>query len=450
MEASAELIKLKLYKGKNILGIATDFIANTPDFIHRKEEELGDFYQVKVPVRELFVTFRPSVIKRVLQTNARNYKKSVAFQHLKSFVGEGLVTSEGDLWKKQRKISQPVFYKANLQNLITGMGEVAEAYYQDLASRVREEDSVNMAMEMMQVTADVVMRTLFSSAKGFDKQQMYESVGFGQEVIIKRIYMPFQKQMDVLTGKDRKFEQTKKAFDDMIFSLIRERKANPGNQVDLLSMMLNARYADTGEPMEEQQLRDELVTFYLAGHETSANALSWTLYLMAKQPDIIEKVRAEEARVLNGKLPTMDDLKKLTYTRQVLEEGLRLYPPAYVVSREAIGEDIMEGVKIPAGSTIYLSFYALQRSPQYWEEPNSFRPDRFSPENKIPRHAYMPFGAGARMCIGNHFAMMEMQILLSMLIRRFDIGLLSDKPISMQPLVTLKPKNGIMMRIKPR
>ncbi|MEL6193768.1 MAG: cytochrome P450 [Bacteroidota bacterium] len=450
MGAEQELTKLRLYKGKNLLGIATDFLANTPDFVHKKEAELGDFYKIRVPRRDLFVIFRPSVIKHVLQSNARNYKKSIAYQTLKEFLGEGLVTSEGDLWKKQRKISQPVFYKSNLKNLISGMVKVVDEYYLELAQRVEGEDTINIASEMMQVTADVVMGTLFSSAYGFDKEQMYEAVGFSQEVILKRAYMPFQRQIDKLTGTHKKFIRNKQAFDEMIFRMIKDRKENPADHVDLLSMLLNAKYEDTGEGMSDQQLRDELITIYLAGHETSANALSWTLFLMAQKPEVVEKLREEERRVLNGRLPVMEDFSQLPYSRQVLDEGMRLYPPAYVVSRQAIEDDIVDGAKIPSDSSVYLSFYALQRSPKYWEHPDEFNPERFSPENKIPRHAYMPFGAGARMCIGNHFAMMEMQILLCLLVRRFDFSLVPDQKIEMQPLVTLKPKHGILLKMKPR
>ena len=212
----------------------------------------------------------------MLQSNARNFKKSVAYQTLKEFLGEGLVTSEGDLWKKQRKISQPVFYKSNLKNLISGMVRVVDEYYQELAQRVEGEATINIASEMMQVTAEVVMGTFFSSAYGFDKEQMYEADGFSQEVILKRAYMPFQRQMDKLTGTHKKFIQNKNAFDEMIFRMIKERKENPGDHIDLLSMLLSAKYEDTGEGMSDQQLRDELITIYLAGHETSANALSWT------------------------------------------------------------------------------------------------------------------------------------------------------------------------------
>jgi cytochrome P450 len=212
---------------------------------------------------------------------------------------------------------------------------------------------------------------------------------------------------------------------------------------------MDARYEDTGEAMPPNLLKDELITIFSAGHETSANALAWTLYLLAKHPDIAQKVKAEAEEVLQGRMPAFDDLRKLTYARQVIEEGMRLYPPAWGIGRYALEDDQWQDYHIEKGTVMACEIYGLHHHPDLWENPEVFDPERFSPEQvkARPSHHYLPFGAGPRMCIGNHFAMMEMQLLLPLLVRSFNFELLENQSIEMEPLITLRPKNGIQMRL---
>jgi len=442
---------IPLYKGKGIFGLSTDFLKNVAQFTHEKEAEMGDFYRVRLLI-PLFVAFRPDIIKHVLQTNAKNYRKSRAYTQLKLALGNGLVTSEGQFWRRQRKMAQPAFYKARLEELFIEMNKVTDSYMLDLKNRIEQKQIIDASKEMMQVTADIALRTLFSSDNPNEQESTYRMMSEMQEYVINRIHHPFQIPLQYINGNHRKFKQYRKTFNTNIFQLIEGRRRMKTRPNDLLSMLLDAKDAETGEGMTDEQLRDEAITIFSAGHDTSANALSWTLHLLAQHPEIVIKLRIEEEKVLNGQAPTFDQLRQLQYHQQVIEEGMRLYPPAHAVVREAIEEDEIEGVKIPKNAVVFISIFALHRSPKYWKNPLQFNPDRFSPEQKKqqPKLTYMPFGAGARMCIGNHFAMMEMQLLLARLIRHFDFDVVSKEPIDFIPLITLKPKNAIQLICKPR
>ena len=462
MESKVSNPSLPIYQTKNLLGLPTEFFKNTALFCHQHEEDLGDFFEMKVPKRKLFVTFRPSVIRNVLQTQAKDFQKSPSYDLLKNFLGNGLVTSEGDFWKKQRRIAQPVFYKARLTQLVETMGTMSQAYVDRLWKRAKKEReehrevlglTVNIAEEMMAITSDIVLQTLFSASQNQDKAHIFHSVTFFQELFIRQLYRPYERPFHGIMGLNRKFDRLKREFDEQILSLIEGRRTLIGEKPnDLLTMLLEAQDDETGEGMSDLQLRDEAITIYMAGHETSSNALSWTLYLLSQHPEYVQKIQEEEKEVLNGRIPGIADINRLTFTKQVLEEGMRLYPPAYVVSRQATKDLEIEGISIPKDSIVYMSIFALQRSPKYWKDPLLFRPERFE-ESKIGKRAkmtYLPFGAGARMCIGNHFAMMEMQILLIILLKQFDIQWVPHQDIQMQTLVTLKPKGGIQLKLIPR
>ncbi|MEO1437825.1 MAG: cytochrome P450, partial [Bacteroidota bacterium] len=434
-------------KGKGMFGLATSFMDNTAEFIHRMEPELGDFYQIRVPAPNVFITFRPSLIAHITQKNARNYLKSKSYDQMKMFLGNGLVTSEGDFWKKQRRIIQPVFYKDHLKKLYEKMVDVTEGYIKDLGKRVDQNPELCMSHEMMHVTAEIVMQTLFSTSNPQDKESMYQNVTYFQKYTLQHIYRPYLKPLHRINGKTARFNKGLKSFDDMVYRLISERKGKEDQFFDLLSLLLATKDADTGERMSDLEARDEAITLYMAGHETSANGMSWTLHLLSKHPEIVEKIREEDQRVLNGRLPEFADLRNLPYVRQVVDEGMRIFPPVHSFSRRTIEADVLDGVPIPANSNLMISVFGLHRSPKHWKDPMVFNPDRFTPENvkARPRLTYMPFGAGSRMCIGNHFALMEMQLLLLMIVRHFDFKMVPGHPVETEPLITLKPKHGMQM-----
>ncbi|MDF1863684.1 MAG: cytochrome P450 [Saprospiraceae bacterium] len=441
--------QIPVFKSNQSLIRGKEFLMDPLKFTVEQSNKLGGFFRVPFYFRKMFILTDLEAIRHVLNTNQKNYKKSPAYDQLKQALGNGLVTSERDFWRHQRRLIQPIFYKNQMEGLFKTMGEVAKNYLENLALQIQSKEDIDLTKEMMNITADIVLKTLFSSKNPASQKEMYETMEVAQNYIMNRVTSPHLIPLNYVNGHHRRFKKTMKTFDANILNLIEERRNDPNPPADLLTMLLMARDEETGEGMNDKQLRDEAITLYSAGHETSANALSWTLFAISKRPDIIKKIREEVHTYLGDKFPTFENIRNLKYTQQVIEEGMRLYPPAYGIGRENIEADEIIGYKIPRKSIIYISIYAVHRNPKLWKNPEEFNPSRFDPEQvKVrPRLAYMPFGAGPRMCIGNHFAMMEMQLILAMWIKKFRFELDENHPIEPNPLITLKPKYGIKMKL---
>ena len=438
---------LKTYKENNFFSRSKAFLKHPGVFIAEKSKTYGETFYLYIPLRTVICTTDPNVIKYVLQTNQKNYRKSFAYKQLRLALGMGLVTSEGDFWRKQRRMIQPTFYKTQLEDLFKGMFEETENYVAELEAKRGTE--IDISEEMMHLTSNVVLRTLFSSANDLDPKEVYRQMVGAQEYMVHRINNPLKIPFNYINGRHRQFLKDKNAFNAKIYGLIDSRKLEENPPNDLLTMLISAKDAETGEGMSNEQLRDEAVTIFAAGHETSANALAWTFYLLSQHPEVVKKLRKEFDEVLEGRTPKLGDLPRLQYTKQVIEEGMRLYPPAHAVGREAIENDEIDGEKIKKDTIVLISIYALHRSEKYYENPDDFDPERFTPENvkARPKNAYLPFGAGPRMCIGNHFAMMEMQLILASLIQKFDFKLIPNQNVEMSALITLKPKKNIRLQL---
>jgi cytochrome P450 len=452
----ANKVKMKstipVFKGKNPLLRGAEFLKNPFLFTTGPGLSIGDFYRIPFIFRRVYVTTNHEVVKHVLQTHQKNYVKSVAYRHLKLALGNGLVTSEGEYWRRQRRLAQPVFYKTQLEEIFLKMAAVAERSMTNLATKAAEGQALDIAKEMMGITSDIVLKTLFSADNPADLSEMYRIMIEAQDYIVFRTTRPHLIPLVYLNGMHRHFRKDMDWFDGHLYRLMDERRHDPNPPNDLLTMLLSARYEDTGEAMSHQQVRDEAITLFAAGHETSSNGLAWTLYLLAQHPEVLAKLRQEIETVLGGRTPAFEDLRHLAFTLQVIQEGMRLYPPAFAIGREPLQDDEIMGEKIPAGSVIFISIAAMHRDPRFWERPNEFYPDHFLPETEKerPRLAYMPFGAGPRMCIGNHFALMEMQLLLALLVRHFDFETVKGHPVEPEPLITLKPRHGILMKVRQR
>lgn len=435
------------YKEKNFLTRGFDFLNDPVDFPIKQEEKLGDFFLLNSPLRKIFITHNPEVIKHTLVTNQRDYIKSPAYAQLKLALGNGLVTSEGDFWRRQRRLAQPAFYKKSLLGIIEKMVDSTTSFCESIESKRGEK--VLFSHLMMDVTSEIVLKSLFSVENEADKLELYRQIIDAQDYIMYRTTRPLMIPFMYLNGRHRKFLKDKASFDEMAYNFIRQHReaANPPD--DFLTMLIHSKDADTGESMSDEEIRDETITLFAAGHETSSNALAWTAYLLSQNPDIYRKVKEEAERVIGNKKPQFADIQQLTYTKQVIEEGMRLYSPAYAVGREAAVDTEVLGTKIPKKSIMFISISAAHRSKKNWKHPNEFDPDRFHPDRvkSIPKYAYMPFGAGQRMCIGNHFAMMEMQLVLAMLCQRFGFEYLGEGEPGYQALVTLKPANDMPMRL---
>jgi cytochrome P450 len=420
-------------------------------------DRYGDVVRFRFGPFQYYLVNDPDVVKHVLVDNPKGYTKSRNYLGLKVVLGEGLLTSEGDHWRRQRKLAQPAFHRDKLAGFAASMSRATR----DMLTRWSSEGSASsfcIHAEMMRLTFRIVGLTLFSSDVDGDAKDVGQALevamhwanDYAESIVRFPPYIP--------TPGNLRFKRAKRTLDDVVFRLIAERRESARKTNDFGSDLLGMLMAATeeggvaGSGMDDQQLRDEIITMILAGHETTANLLSWTFHLLSKHPEVERRVREEARRVLGDRDPVLEDVKGLEYTRMVLEEALRLYPPAWVFERQAVTADELGPYRIAPGAIVGICPYVMHRHPDHWENPEGFDPERFRPERaeKRARYAYLPFGGGPRTCVGNHFAMMEAQILLSMIVREHRLELEPSHPVVLDPVITLRPKNGIHVRRRPQ
>lgn len=393
----------------------------------------------------------PSGIERILLDNAGNYVKSrIARRLLEPGLGQGLLTSDGEAWRRQRRIMAPAFDHRSLMSYAPLMTEATSAVlarWDDLPVGT----GLDMMTEMMRLTLAIISRAMFSTDAEEVRGLIEESVGRYQvEVrpgLLDLLDVPEWVPRPVSRGWSRIFDR----FDAVIARLM-QRSPGDGGPKDLLARLLEARDAETGLGMSAQEVRDQVVTIFMAGHETTALALTWTWYLLALHPEAAATFHAELDNVLAGRTPTFEDLPRLGYTRMVLEEAMRLYPPAHTISRQALEEDEVEGFRVRKGSMVFIVPWLIHRHRLLWERPETFDPLRFAPEQAAarPRFAYLPFGGGTRICIGAGFAMTEALIILAMLGQRYRLHLAEGFPVEPVGLITLRPRHGLRMTLERR
>lgn len=366
---------------------------------------------------------------------------------LNPVLGNGLVTSEGDFWLRQRRLVQPAFHRERLQELFVTMGNITDAFLAEMET-FRGKSAVDIDAKMMGITADIALKTLFGNISNEDKMQIYHQVNRTQKYLVTRVRRPYRIPLMVVNGEKNRFKTDLAYFNKLVFEFIHQRHGMEEKPNDLLQLLLDSLDEETGARMNDQQIRDEAITMFAAGHETSATALSWLLLELARQPEIVAKIRKEGELFEN--VPSFEQLLKLPYTRQVIEEGMRLYPPAWTMTREALTDDNVDSQSIPKGISVFMSIYELHRNPNIWDNPLVFNPENFSPENVKNRDKfnYLPFGAGPRLCIGQQFAMMEMQLILAALIKRFDFEIDPGHHVGIYPQIVLKSTNGIKLFVK--
>jgi cytochrome P450 len=361
-------------------------------------------------------------------------------------LGNGLLTSEHEVHARQRKLLAPAFAHKRIAGYADTMARHADA----AQSRWQDGATLDLAEEMMKLTLAIVGRTLFDVDVSGDARVVGEALTEAMQYMIDSVTsipLPWSWPLPRNLRARRAVEE----LDQVVYRIIAERRAQPGDRGDVMSMLLAAR-DDENTGMTDRQIRDEAMTLILAGHETTANAMAWTFHLLMQHPAVFDRVRAEVDSVLAGRLPTMEDLPKLPYSLSVLKESMRLYPPAYLMGRQAIREVELGGQSIKRGAIVFVNIYCMHRRASYFEAPDAFRPERFSPENEktMVKGAYIPFGGGERICIGNHFAMMEAHLLLAVLASRVDFTLAREPHVVPEPLVTLRPKNGLAVRVRRR
>jgi cytochrome P450 len=420
----------------------------------RFHAKYGDIFSLSLPFNKVVVAAKPEFAKYVLLENNKNYTKSLAYEMLAVLLGNGLLTSEGEFWKKQRKLIQPAFHKQKLAALTAMMVARTEEAVDRFKAYSENGGDVDMLPEMTDLTLDIISKSIFSSGLSREKaMQVGEHITRLNEYAVEKLNNPIRLPAKFPTPFNIRERKSMQALDDVIYAIIEARRKEGVSKDDLLSILLDAKEEETGEGMDNKQLRDEVMTIFIAGNETSSNALSWMFYLLSQNPEAEQKMMAEINEKLDaGTELTFENLMQFNYVRMVIEESMRLYPPAWSVGRRNIEDDEIGGYHIEKGTNVLVPLFLFHRSAKYWDEPMAFRPERFAPDkrNNIDRFVYMPFGGGPRLCIGNHFAMLEMQIILILLYRHFKFELQPGFVAEEDPLITLRPKNGMKMKVSKR
>jgi cytochrome P450 len=418
-------------------------------FFSNLAQQYGDLAYMRMAGEHLFLASNPAVIKDVLVTHNQNFHKSRGLERIKILLGEGLLTSEDAFHLRQRRLMQPAFHRER----IAAYASTMVAY----ADRVRRGwtpgTTLDIAREMSRLTLLIVGKTLFDAEVESQARDVGEAMS-GLMDSFWTLMLPFGETLQRLPIPHvRRGRKARERLDAIIYGMIRERRANLGDRGDLLSMLLLAQDdEDKGSGMTDRQIRDEAMTIFLAGHETTANALTWTWYLLSQSPEVERRLHEEIDRVLEGRLPGVADVDRLPYTTRIVTESMRLYPPAWLVGRRAVNEYSIGPYYVPPRSIIIMSQWIVQHDPRHYADPDRFEPDRWTPEFKaaLPRFAYFPFGGGPRQCIGESFAWMELVLLVATLAQQWRFELVPGHPIVPQAAVTLRPKHGMRMVVRRR
>ncbi|WP_343613720.1 cytochrome P450 [Flavobacterium sp.] len=413
---------------------------NPIPFHKRYFEKFGDSFSIRIGLTRYIILSRDNEIAQyILVKNQRNYNKS-KFQsvYLSKYLGKGLLTSDGDFWLKQRRLIQPAFHKQKMNQLVDNMNKTITAEIDNL----EEDKFFDVFPAMSQLAFNVVAKSLFEFSISEEKLHrikfIIEEV---QKFLVKEIRLPHKAFWFSLSGQVRKHLNLAAENNKIIREIIESRNASNEEFNDLLNMLMETRYEDTGEGMSMQQLIDEIKVLFIAGHETTANALTFTLHFLGRYPEIQQKIFDEIREIESHTDNVIEQLQKMTYTNAVLNESMRLYPPAWITDRENVEDDSLAGFKIKKNTLIGISFYELHRNPKYWDNPDQFIPERFLGEQKKKSMQYFyPFGAGPRMCIGTGFAIYEMCLAISQIVKKYEIKT-KNETVKFNPLVTLKPVN---------
>ena len=436
-------------KGTRVMGVMHEFNRDSLGFIERMQREYGDIVWSRFLYVPALFLYHPNEIEYVLTTNARNFRKAMTLRSnfFQRLVGNGLLTSEGDEWKRERRLSNPAFHRERVATYATTMVDFAKR----LIGNWREGEARDIHRDMMRLTLEIVVRCLFSS----DVSQDVDHIGDTLAEMVK----PFASQATLKwivnnrlpTPEHIRFHRLARKIDNVVYRIIAERRAGGRDEGDLLSMLLAAHDED-GSGMNDQQLRDEVMTLFLAGHETTALTLAWSWYLLGENPGAETEFHGELDRVLSGRAATFADLARLKFTEKILKESMRLYPPAYGLGREAINDCEIGGYHVPAGTQVFMFQWATHRDSRFFDQPAQFRPERWTPEfeSQLHKYAYFPFGAGPRVCIGSSFAMMEMILVLATIGQKFRLQLNRDHSVEVYPGMSLRPKHGVQVKVHAR
>lgn len=433
-----------------MLGSVPDFLRDPVRAFMRGWVAHGDVVHFRMPgPTSFYLLAHPADIKHVLQDNHSNYRKDpVHSSKLKGIAGDGLTMSEGALWRQQSRLMRPAFSHGGLNTLIPSVVTPTEEMLSGWERSRRPGEPVDLSAEMFRLSLRIVMKSLFDHDPGGEADAIVND----SKVVLEHAYRGMRTYYSIPEWlplpSNKRFRASRRALDELAYGIIKERKASSGKDRDLVSLLLDAP-ARNEERVPDKQIRDQIITMILAGHDTTALALTWTLYLLAQHPCAMERARAEAASVLNNPLPTLAEVENLHYAEMVLSEALRLFPPAWVLSRRSLGPDEVGGYHIPAGSTVFLSPYITHRHKGFWHSPEEFIPERFEEEEAVRQpYAYFPFGGGPRQCIGRAFALTAAKLVLALVVRAYKLSLAPDQCVPAKPMLTLHPENNILIKVE--
>jgi len=435
--------------GLPLIGSLLDFRRDRFGLALRIARDQGELARMTMGFFNLLMASSPAVAHEVLVEKADAFKKSAGLSiFARPLLGDGLLTSERDVHKRQRRMMAPVF----AHKRIAGYGDVMVQKTEIAAKRIAGGGTTDLAEEMMRLTLDIVGKTLFDAELAGEASTIGGALTEAMEQMMNALIRLVPLPPIIPTPGNLRMLRAVKRLDNVVYSMIRERRASGVDRGDMLGMLLATRDADDQTALSDREVRDQAMTIMLAGHETTANALAWTFYLLARHPEVRERVEREVDAVLADRSATVNDLPSLPFTLQTLKESMRLYPPAYVLGRAATRDVTIGGARISRGQVVLVNVAGIHRRPEAFADPDRFDPDRFAAERekKLPALSYMPFGAGPRVCIGNHFALMEGHLILATLARRLRFELVSNEEIVPEPLVTLRPKGGVRVNVVER
>jgi cytochrome P450 len=401
---------------------------------------------------EAFALFSPEGAQHLLAGASDNYGKTgEAFQEIRDLLGNGLLTSDGDEWKRQKRMVQPLFIHRRVAGYVPMMVDEAQRIVARWSTAAARGDSVDLHHDMTAATLRVVGRALFGADVDHAVAVLRDPVPYLSRRAIRRSMSPVKVPPTWPTPGNRRATRDQAAIHGLVDDLIASRRATPSHEEDLLTLLLGAQDPENGQGLSDLEVHEQALIFLLAGHETTATSLTFTLHLLGHHPDVQKRLHDEIDEVLGGRAPTLEDVRALEYTTMVIKEAMRLYPAAPSVARVPVRDDLFEGYRIPAGAAVLANQWVTQRHPKHWDAPERFNPERFTPEREKARHryAYFPFGGGPRACIGQYFSMLEAVVIVAMLMQSFSVSS-ADRPVRLFNGITLRPAEAIPARIAPR